>query len=84
VLQAEERAIREALYGGALSARISLDVLPAATVDDLAKRLLRQQYDVIHFSGHADRVTLLMQHMIEKFRMGTCCCASLPCRAFSR
>ncbi|GBG34168.1 Hypothetical Protein FCC1311_103922 [Hondaea fermentalgiana] len=60
-LQAEERAIRQSIslaeHGRHVD--INLDVLPAATADDLAKRLLWKSsqgssYDVIHFSGHCD------------------------------
>ena len=47
--------------------RIELEVLPAATLDDLARILLRKQFDIIHFSGHADRVTNLTKFVINQF-----------------
>jgi hypothetical protein len=33
--------------------------LPAATTDDLRRILLSQKFDIIHFSGHADKENLI-------------------------
>jgi len=59
-LQAEERAIRQSLSRAPHEVDITLDVLPAATIDDVAEKLLWKTsngsfYDIIHFSGHCDQ-----------------------------
>lgn len=68
-LQNEERCIREAIrlnQGQAL--KISIEVLPACTIDDLSLHFLSNpnRYDVIHFSGHTDRINLLMRNFWRK------------------
>lgn len=63
-LQAEEKCIRDALRGGKYGDRVLIDVLPACTIDDLARQLLSNTYEVIHFSGHADRSSALVKHTI--------------------
>ena len=47
-LQAEQRILQRCLPAGAHT----LNVQPAATLDDLREALLRDSFDVIHFSGH--------------------------------
>ena len=47
-LQSEQRVLQQALR----SARATLEVVPAATIDDLRTALCGKKYDVIHFSGH--------------------------------
>ena len=49
-LEYEHRRILEAV--GAVSQDCSVDVLPAATFQDLENALVSKSYDVIHFSGH--------------------------------
>ncbi len=51
-LQDEERAIRGALNLALNREAISLTVLPAATVDDLRRAMLQDEYEVVHFAGH--------------------------------
>lgn len=53
-LQDEERAIREAIKLSPNQAAIHLEVLPAATVDDLRRALLKDEFDVVHLSGHGE------------------------------
>ena len=47
-LQAEQRILQRSLPSSAAS----LNIQPAATLDDLQQALLMQTFDVIHFSGH--------------------------------
>ena len=47
-LQAEQRILQRCLP----SNTHTLNVQPAATLDDLREALLRDSFDVIHFSGH--------------------------------
>ena len=47
-LQSEQRVLQQALR----STTTSLQVVPAATIDDLRSALLGRCFDVIHFSGH--------------------------------
>jgi hypothetical protein len=75
-LQTEEKAIREALFhhstrqthesGGMASDNIYIKFLPACTVDDLRSHLLQDEYHLLHFSGHADRTTLLSNYMLDQ------------------
>ena len=47
-LQSEQRVLQQSLR----STSATLEVVPAATIDDLRAALLNRQFDVIHFSGH--------------------------------
>jgi hypothetical protein len=60
-LQEEERAIREAIQLSKFRDSISVKALPAATVDDLRRELLHNEYEILHFSGHGDRHSLLFE-----------------------
>lgn len=68
-LQTEERAIRKAFEKAKRvgNIKIEFDVLPAASLNDLADQLLNRKsiygktYDVVHFSGHCS----VQQHMIR-------------------
>ena len=51
-LQAEERVIKEAIHLARARDSFFLKTLVAATVDDLRRELLSQEYDIVHFSGH--------------------------------
>ncbi|SEE67770.1 CHAT domain-containing protein [Rhizobiales bacterium GAS188] len=51
----EQRAIRQAITTSASGAKILIHDLPAARVNDFRTTLLRQEFDVIHFSGHSDK-----------------------------
>ena len=64
-LQNEERLIRESLKAATTAMNMIIDVLPACTTDDLSIRLLqnRNSYDLIHFSGHADRTNSIVRHL---------------------
>ena len=49
----EERALREALRLATHRERFTIEVLNAATIDDLRRALLRDSYGIVQFSGHA-------------------------------
>jgi hypothetical protein len=56
----EARAILEAirLLGGS---RVQVKHLMAATADDIRRALLADEYDVIHFCGHADSSSIVLE-----------------------
>ncbi len=58
-LLTEQRAIKEALKLGVNSCRFQFEDLPAATTSDLRRTLLSKDFDIIHFSGHADSRSLV-------------------------
>jgi NTP pyrophosphatase (non-canonical NTP hydrolase) len=60
-LQAEQRAIKEALAFSPHGSKIHIENLPAATTDDLRRALLSEDYDIVHFSGHADQDVLVFE-----------------------
>jgi hypothetical protein len=60
-LPRELRTIREAIQVAGKTDAIELDDLPAATIDDLRRALLKKEYEIIHFSGHADDTTIVLQ-----------------------
>jgi hypothetical protein len=64
-LQSEEKCIREALRQGEHGDRVVVDVLAACTIDELARKLMNSNYEIIHFSGHADRTATLLKHIVE-------------------
>ncbi len=57
-LDVEQRVIKEAIKRVKNSRKIHIEELPAATTSDLRRALLDKQYDIIHFSGHADSDSL--------------------------
>jgi hypothetical protein len=58
---AELRAINEAIRQSKSGRRVVIDTLPAATQNDLRSELLHKNYDVVHFSGHADGYNLAFE-----------------------
>lgn len=48
----EERVLKEAIRLSAHRDRISITVLNASTIDDVRRELLRESFQVVHFSGH--------------------------------
>jgi NTP pyrophosphatase (non-canonical NTP hydrolase) len=60
-LQAEERVIREAIQLAKARDSFMLKTIAAATVDDLRRELLSQEYDIVHFSGHGEPGALLFE-----------------------
>jgi NTP pyrophosphatase (non-canonical NTP hydrolase) len=60
-LHAEQRAIKDALRRGPHSAKFVIEDLPSSTTDDLRRALLENNYDIIHFSGHADETILIFE-----------------------
>jgi hypothetical protein len=57
----EQRAIREAIQLSAHRDAIHVEILAAATIDDLRRAMLKDDYDVVHFSGHGDSVGPIFQ-----------------------
>jgi hypothetical protein len=57
----EERALREAIQLSPHRDKISITSLQAATVDDLHRALLRDHFDVVHFSGHGTNRGLVFE-----------------------
>ena len=53
-LQSERRSVSQAIKRGRYRDKFTVHELPAATRDDLRRALLDEEYDVVHFSGHAD------------------------------
>jgi NTP pyrophosphatase (non-canonical NTP hydrolase) len=60
-VQSEERAIKEAIKLSNAGGRITLTTLVAATVDDLRRELLQQEYQILHFSGHGEPGALIFE-----------------------
>jgi hypothetical protein len=60
-LQAEERVIREAIQLAKARDTVELKTLAAATVDDLRRELLSQDYQIVHFSGHGEPGALVFE-----------------------
>lgn len=61
-VSAELRVIKEAVELAGGSSHIEIDGLPAATIDDLRRALLRKDYEILHFSGHADSHDLVFEN----------------------
>ena len=59
-LQSERRSVAQALRRGRHRDKFIVDELPAATRDDFRRALLDKEYDVIHFSGHADSQNIIL------------------------
>lgn len=57
----ELRAIREALRLGEKGDKVIIYDLPAATIEDLTRALLREEYEIVHFSGHSDAKSLVFE-----------------------
>lgn len=57
----ELRAAREATKLGAQGGRIIIEDLPAATIHDFRRALLSKEFDLIHFSGHANPDALVFE-----------------------
>lgn len=59
-LQSERRSVSHAIKRGVYREKFAIDELPAATRDDLRRALLEKEYDVLHFSGHADAHNIVL------------------------
>ncbi len=60
-LQAEERVIKEAVQQSRARDTIELETLAAATVDDLRRKLLSKDFQIVHFSGHGEPGALVFE-----------------------
>ena len=57
----ELRAINESINSSKSTKRVVIEHLPAATHDDLRRKLLYENYDIVHFSGHSDEDNLVFE-----------------------
>jgi NTP pyrophosphatase (non-canonical NTP hydrolase) len=57
----EHRSVLEAINVVDLEGRLLVTPLPAARIDDLRRALLKNDYEIIHFAGHADRDCLVFE-----------------------
>lgn len=57
----EDRTLRESIQLSPHRARIEIQTLNAATVDDLRRALLWSKFDVVHFSGHGTNRGLVFE-----------------------
>ncbi len=60
-LDAELKAIKDALNRGTHSTKFKLEFLTAATTRDLRRTLLSGEFDIIHFAGHANEKNLVFE-----------------------
>ena len=57
----ELRAANESTKIGSKGNLINIENLPAATIDDLRREMLRRPYEIVQFSGHADASNLIFE-----------------------
>jgi len=57
----ELRVARESQKIGGKGNSIQINDLPAATIDDLRRELLNRPYEIVHFSGHANKHSLCFE-----------------------
>lgn len=75
----EMRAIREAFRPSKNS--VNIHPLTAATIDDFRRALSEQQFDIVHFSGHADETGIsLLNEMGDEVELSYEALASLIAR----
>lgn len=61
-VSSEVRSIREAILLAGRQEEVEVDDLPAAGVDDLRRKLLAKEYEIIHFAGHADARSIILEN----------------------
>ena len=57
----EDRTLRESVQLSPYRDRVTIETLHAATIDDLRRSLLRQRFDIVHFSGHGTHTGLAFE-----------------------
>jgi CHAT domain len=62
----EDRTLRESVQLARHASRIQIDSLHAATIDDLRRKTLRTQYQIVHFSGHGTRRGLIFEDAVGR------------------
>jgi len=62
----EDRTLRESIQLSPNRGKIQVDTLNAATIDDLRRALLKNKYDVVHFSGHGTNTGLVFEDVNGK------------------
>jgi hypothetical protein len=62
----EERVLREAIRLSSYRDHISVSVLNAATIDDVRRELLRQRFEIVHFSGHGTKTGLVFEDALGR------------------
>jgi hypothetical protein len=60
-LAEEQRAVKFAIKSGQMGAKIFIEDLPAARANDFRSALLASNFQVIHFSGHANSTSLVFE-----------------------
>jgi NTP pyrophosphatase (non-canonical NTP hydrolase) len=58
----EVREIRAAIQLAGRQREIEIDDLPAATTDDLRRALLSKEYEIVHFAGHANSESIVLEN----------------------
>ena len=66
ILGAEDRVIRECLKLSEFRDNISLEVLHAATIHDVRRKLLGGDYRIVQFSGHGTGQELVLEDALGK------------------
>lgn len=62
----EDRTLRESIQLSPDSNTFEVETLNAATVDDLRRALLKNKFDIVHFSGHGTRAGLFFEDVNGK------------------
>ena len=65
-VQEESRALHESIQLSAQRSHFQFETLPAATIDDLRRALLKNTYDIVHFSGHGTNNGLAFEDAMGK------------------
>jgi hypothetical protein len=58
----ELKAISESIKSASATTRVLVEALPAATPDDLRRKLLHENFHIVHFSGHSDENNLIFEN----------------------
>src|SRR5437879_5968857 len=65
-LGTEDRVIHEAVQLSPHRDRISITVRHAATIHDLRRALLADEFQIVHISGHGSRAGLILENEIGR------------------
>lgn len=68
-LQAEERVIRQCWERSKNRDNLHFDVRPAATIDDVARALLEEDYYIVQFSGHGTGQGLAFENELGEVQL---------------
>lgn len=65
----EDRTLRESIRLSPKRDNFEVETLSAATIDDLRRALLRNNFDVVHFSGHGTRAGLIFEDALGSLKV---------------